>query len=118
MGADDDADDNNQVSVGAATNRNNRLEMRRFVGLGLAALVALVVAGFILGGYLDATGASAIPGLPWLTRQPQPLRLVIELVVGVPIAFGIALYIIFETVDLLWFLSTPIRKLSAAARRR
>src|SRR5438445_10844151 len=65
--------------------------MRRFVGLGLAALVALVVAGFILGRYLDATGASAIPCLPWLMRQPQPLRLVIELVVGVPIAFGIAL---------------------------
>lgn len=88
------------------------------MGLGLAAIVALVVAGFILGGYLDATGASSIPGLPWLTRQPQPLRVVIELVVGVPIAFGIALYILLETVELLWFLSTPIRKLSASARRR
>lgn len=31
-----------------------RLVMRRLVGLGLAALIALVVAGFILGGYLDA----------------------------------------------------------------
>ena len=88
------------------------------MGLGLAAIVALVVAGFILGGYLDATGASSIPGLPWLTHQPKPLRIVIELVVGVPIAFGIALYIVLETVDLLWFLSTPIRKLSASARRR
>src|SRR5438445_12891064 len=93
MGADDDADDNNQVSVGAATNRNDRLEMRRFVGLGLAALVALVVAGFILGGYLDATGASSIPGLMWLLHQPHPLRDVIEVVIGVPIAFGIALYL-------------------------
>ncbi len=92
--------------------------MKKFVGLGLAALVALVVAGFILGGYLDATGASSIPGQPWLMRQRQPLRIVIELVIGVPVAFGIALYIILETMDLLWFLSTPIRKLSSAARRR
>jgi len=92
--------------------------MRKFVGIGLAALVALVVAGFILGGYLDATGASSIQGLPWLMHQPQPLRIVIELVIGVPIAFGIALYIVLETVDLLWFLTTPIRKLSAATLRR
>ena len=92
--------------------------MRKFVGFGLAALVALVVAGFILGGYLDATGASSIPGLAWLTRQPQPLRILIELVIGVPVAFGIALYIVLETADLIWFLSTPIRKMSAVARRR
>jgi hypothetical protein len=97
---------------------HDRVVVRRFLGLGLGALVALVVAGFILGGYLDATGASSIPGLPWLMRQPQPLRVVIELVIGVPIAFGVALYIVLETVDLLWILSTPIRKLSAAARRR
>jgi hypothetical protein len=92
--------------------------MQKFVRIGLAALVALVVAGFILGGYLDATGASSIPGLSWLMHQPQPLRIVIELVVGVPIAFGVALYVVLETVDFLWFLSTPIRKFSAAARRR
>ena len=49
---------------------------------------ALVVAGFILGGYLDATGASSIPGLPWLMHQTRPLRVVIEVLVGVPIAFG------------------------------
>ena len=92
--------------------------MRRFVGLGVAAFIALVVAGFILGGYLDATGSSSIPGLRWLIHQPKPLRVVIELVIGVPIAFGVALYITFETMDLLWFLRTPIRKLSAVARRR
>jgi hypothetical protein len=92
--------------------------MWKLGGIGRAALVALVVAGVILGGYLDATGASSIPGLPWLMHQPRPLRIVIELVIGVPIAFGVALYIVLETVDLLWFLSTPIRKLSATARRR
>jgi hypothetical protein len=91
--------------------------MRRFVGLGLAALVALVIAGFVLGGYLDA-GATSIPGVPWLIRQPQPIRVAVELVVGVPIAFGVALYVILETMDLLWFLSAPIRRLSAAVRRR
>ncbi|HCG00128.1 MAG TPA: hypothetical protein DEV93_06240 [Chloroflexi bacterium] len=92
--------------------------MRRFVGLAIAALVALVVVGFILGGFLDATGASSIPGLAWLMHQPKPLRIVIELVIGVPIAFGMALYVILESVDLLWFLSTPIRKMSATPRRR
>jgi hypothetical protein len=92
--------------------------MRKFLGIGVAALIALVVAGFILGGYLDATGSPSIPGMTWLIHQPQPLRLVIELVIGVPIAVGIALYVVLETVELLWFLSTPIRKLSAVARRR
>jgi hypothetical protein len=92
--------------------------MRRFAGLGLAAVCALVVAGFILAGYLDATGASSIPGMPWLMHQSKPLRIVIELVIGVPVAFGVALYIILEAVDFLWFLATPIRKLSATARRR
>jgi len=92
--------------------------MRRLVGIGLAALVALVVAGFILGGYLDATGASSIPGGSELTRLPKAVRIAIELVIGVPIVFGIALYFILETADLLWFLGTPIRWISAEVRRR
>jgi len=46
------------------------------------------------------------------------MAIVIGLVIGVPIAFGVALYIILETMDLIWFLSTSIRKLSAVARRR
>jgi len=92
--------------------------MRRLAGLGIAAVCALVVAGFILAGYLDGTGASSIPGMPWLMHQSKPLRVVIELVIGVPVAFGAALYIILEALDLLWFLGTPIRKLSGTARRR
>ena len=66
--------------------------MSRFIGLGFAGLVALIVAGFILGGYLDATGSSSIPGLPWLTHQPRPLRVVIELAVGIPVAFGVFVF--------------------------
>ena len=54
------------------------------------------------GRPLDA-GATSIPGVPWLIRQPQPIRVAVELVVGVPIAFGVALYVILETMDLLWF---------------
>jgi hypothetical protein len=95
-----------------------RLVMRRLVGLGLAALIALVVAGFILGGYLDATGASSIPGMFEFMRLPKPARIVIELVIGVPIAFGVALYLILETAELLWFLGTPIRWLFAEVRRK
>jgi hypothetical protein len=92
--------------------------MRKFVTIGFAAMVALVVVGFTLGGYLDAPGASSIPGFHWLMHQPLAVRVVIELGIGVPIAFGIAMYVVLETADLLWFLSTPIRKLSVAARRR
>lgn len=92
--------------------------MRRLVGLGLAGLIALVVAGFILGGYLDVSGATSIPGVSQLMHLPKPLRIVIELVIGVPIVFGITLYVILETVDLLWFLSSPIRWLLAEARSR
>ncbi len=92
--------------------------MRRWVGLGLAGLIALVVAGFILGGYLDATGATSIPGVSQLMHLPKPLRIVIELVIGVPIIFGIALYFILETADLMWFLGTPIRWLLAEARSK
>jgi hypothetical protein len=98
--------------------RYGRALMRTLAALGLAAVVALVVVGFILGGFLDATASSSIPGMSWLMHQPKPLRLVIELLIGVPIVFGIALYVVIETIDLLWFLSTPIRTLSAAARRR
>ena len=92
--------------------------MRRLVALGLAALIALVVAGFILGGYLDATGASSIPGVSEVMRLPKPVRIVIELVIGVPIVFGIALYFILETAELLWFLGTPIRWLASEVRRK
>lgn len=51
-------------------------------------------------------------------RLPKPARIVVELVIGVPIVFGIALYLILETADLLWFLSTPIRWLSAQVRHK
>jgi hypothetical protein len=67
---------------------HDRVVMRNFAGIGLAALAALVVAGFILGGYLDATGATSIAGLPWLMHQAQPLRIVFELVIGLQIEFG------------------------------
>ena len=92
--------------------------MRRAVGGGLATLVALVVAGFILGGYLDASGVTSIPGVAQLMRLPKAVRILIELVIGVPIAFGIALYFILETAELLWFLGTPIRWLTAEVRRK
>ncbi len=90
--------------------------LRRAVGVGVAALVGLVVAGFILGGYLDASGATSIPGVTQLMRLPKAVRTLIELVIGVPIAFGIALYFTLETAELLWFLGTPIRWLTAEVR--
>jgi hypothetical protein len=90
--------------------------VRRMSTVGLAAAIALVVAGFILGGYMDATAASAVPGMSFLMRQPKGLRIALELLVGVPIAFGVAIYAVAEVIELGWFLSAPIRKLSAAMR--
>ena len=85
--------------------------MKRWIVIVGAALVSLVVAGFVLGGYMDATGASSIPGLGLLARLPTPLRLAIEIAIGAPIAFGIALYAITQTLELLMFIASPARKL-------
>jgi hypothetical protein len=74
------------------------------------------MAGFILGGYMDATGASAVQGMSFLMGQPKPLRVALELLLGVPIAFGVAIYAVAELIELGYFLSAPIRKLSAAMR--
>jgi hypothetical protein len=38
-------------------------------------LITLVVAGFIVAGELDESGASSIAGLGWLARLPAPHRL-------------------------------------------
>ena len=80
-----------------------------------AAGVALVVAGFVLASYLDASGATSIPGFELLSRVPRPARLAVEIFIGVPLAFGAALYVILETIELLSFLTSPIRKLFARA---
>jgi hypothetical protein len=47
--------------------------MRTLVAVGLAALTALVVAGFI-----DRSGATSIPGQSELMHLPNPVRVVIE----------------------------------------
>jgi len=41
----------------------------------------------------------------------------LELVFGVPLAFGAALYFIAETADFLWLASWPFRKVAEAVRR-
>lgn len=91
--------------------------MKRWTVIAGAAVVALVVAGFILGGYMDASGASSIPGLGVLARLPTPLRLAVEIAVGVPLAFGIALYAITQTLEFLMFITSPVRKLVGAVAR-
>ena len=63
-------------------------------------------------------GPAQFPGESELMRLPKAVRVAIELVIGVPIVFGIARYFIRETADLLWFLGTPIRRISAAVPRR
>ena len=92
--------------------------MNRWVAVGCASVVALVVAGFILVGYLDVTNATTIPGVSGLSHWPKPLRVAVEIVVGVPVGFGIALYVILEWADFFMFVTSPIRALIRAIRRR
>jgi hypothetical protein len=91
--------------------------MKQVLVVGVAALCALVVAGFILAGYMDATGASSIPGIWLLRRLPHPVRIVVEIVIGVPLALGAALYVISQLFEMLWVVSWPVRKVVELARR-
>jgi hypothetical protein len=50
--------------------------MRKLIGIGLAALVTLVVAGFILGGYLDRRGSRPFQApAPGAEFEERPLSL-------------------------------------------
>jgi hypothetical protein len=55
-------------------------------------LITLVVRFYRRG--LDESGASSIAGLGWLAGLPAPHRLAIEVLIGVPVVFGAALYFI------------------------
>jgi hypothetical protein len=82
-----------------------------------AGVITLVIVGFIVAGYLDAAGASSVLGVGWLASQPRPLRLAIEVVIGLPIAFGAALYVITQLIELAWLVSWPFKKVMTAIRR-
>jgi hypothetical protein len=79
-------------------------------------LINLVLAGFILGGYLDASGATWIPGVSWLLQLPPPVRTAIQVVVGVPVAFGVALYVITQLLEFVVLITWPFRKLAEVVR--
>ena len=83
----------------------------------IAALVALVVAGFILAGYWDATGVPLVPGYDAFRALPRPARILIEIVAGVPLAFGAAIYVVSQLFEMLWLLSWPVRKVMNLLRR-
>lgn len=82
----------------------------------LACAVALTVAGFIAAGVWDATGELALPGLRAFWSLPRPARILVEIVIGVPMAFGAVLYFITQTLEFLWLVSWPFRKLAATVR--
>lgn len=86
------------------------------VALGGASIVALVVAGFVLGGYMDAAGEVLVPGFTYLARLPTPVRLVLEIAVAIPIVFGVALYFITAWIEFLLVLSWPFRKFVSIIR--
>jgi hypothetical protein len=81
-----------------------------------ASLFALVVAGFIVGAFIDAGGSSSIPGANFLHPVPPLGRLALEILIGVPVAFGLALYAVSQLIELAWLLSWPVRKLAGAVR--
>ena len=83
----------------------------------VAVFVALVVAGFILAGYWDATGSALIPGYDAFKALPRAARIAIEVAIGVPLAFGAALYFITQLAEFLWLVSWPFRKVVALLRR-
>jgi len=86
------------------------------VVVGGAVAAALVVAGFIVAGYWDATGEVAIPGLGAFWALPRPLRILVEIIVGVPLAFGAASYLLTQVLEMLWLVSWPFRKLVQVLR--
>jgi hypothetical protein len=47
---------------------------------------------------------------------PRPARILVEIVIGVPMAFGAVLYFITQTLEFLWLVSWPFRKLAATVR--
>src|SRR5207249_461889 len=72
-----------------------------------AFVVALTVAGFIAAGVWDSTGEVALPGLSAFWSLPRAARILVEIVVGVPLAFGAALYFITQALEFLWQVSWP-----------
>jgi hypothetical protein len=81
-----------------------------------AFVIAMVVAGFILAGFWDANGGLDLPGMSAFWALPRPLRILLEIVVGVPMAFGAALYLITQLLEFLWLVSWPFRKIAQAVR--
>ena len=85
-----------------------RLIVKRVALAVVVVLVSLVAIGFIAALLMD--------GLGWLPSDyairlfhtlPQPLRIVLEVLVGIPIIVGAMLYFVIEVLDLGWFASRP-----------
>ena len=108
--------DTSESGAGILQSRWFAVPVGVIVAIAGAALITLVVAGFILGGYLDASGATWIPGVSWLAHLPRPVRIAIEVVVGAPVAFGVALYAITQLLEFVMLITWPFRKLLEVVR--
>jgi hypothetical protein len=71
--------------------------------------VALVLAGFGVGFALDVGILPVTPVVLWLHHLPAVARVLIYVVVGVPVAIGVALYLPLELADMANFASSPFR---------
>ena len=92
--------------------------MRRLGIVVALLLIGLVAVGFGVAAVMDASG--------WFPNQsaftefhslPTPLRVVIEIVVGVPLIMGAIAYFVLETLDMGWLISRPFRWLYHTIRR-
>lgn len=81
-------------------------------------LIGIVALGFGMAMVMDASG--------WLPSQsaiaafhslPTALRVVVEIVIGVPLLMGVLAYVVIETLDMGWLLSRPFRWLFHRTRR-
>ena len=65
---------------------------------------------------MAASGTTSILGVSWLGHLPRPVRIAIEIVVGVPLAFGVAAYVISQLLEFVMMVTWPFRKLAEAVR--
>jgi len=83
--------------------------MRRVVSILALMVIALVVVGFLAALLMDNFGitpsSSAIAAFHAI---PKPVRIAMEIVIGVPIVVGFVAYFVLEFFELGWFITRPI----------
>lgn len=92
--------------------------MRRLGTVVALLLIGLFAVGFGIAMLMDASGWFPSPSaIAEFHSLPMPLRVVIEIVIGVPIVMGALAYFVVETLDMGWFITRPFRWMFHLIRR-